>query len=293
MDIINLSTKKIKIAVFIFITIIAIVGITFFLIGLLKPKFAGILIDSDPISTVYIDGQKVGHTPYKATRKPGEIVIRIIPDIYQTAPAPYDTKIDLNAGVEAVVRRQFGPTDDTSAGEVISFEKTSANETSLAVVTIPDSVQLTVDNLQKYSTPQKLSGVSPGKHSFILSLDGYQDKKLDVNLYQGYKLTAIVKLAKKKIETASMPSPTPQPNSEPVELVEISQTQTGFLRVRSEPSTLGNEVGRVVPGRKYKLVEVDQDTGWYKIEYDEDSDGWISNQFARKVATSSASQPKP
>jgi uncharacterized protein YgiM (DUF1202 family) len=80
--------------------------------------------------------------------------------------------------------------------------------------------------------------------------------------------------------------------------VEVSQTPTGYLRVRSEPSTLGNEVGRVVPGVKYNLIETDVKSGWFKIEYSEGQSGWISNQFAKRIPVASPSaqqstQPSP
>ena len=283
--------KKIKVAVVILLCIGITLGLIFFLIGLLKPKVAGIFIDSNPVATVYIDGQNVGKTPYRATRTPGEVTIRLIPDNVKATLFPYDTKVDLNNGVETVVRRQFGTNDDTSSGEIISFEKTSDSDTSLAVVTTPDSLNLTIDGIHKLTTPQKLSGLTPGRHTLNLAAVGFQTKDLDVNIYQGYKLTVIVKLAKKTTEVQVSPTPTPIANTGPQ--VEISQTPTGYLRVRSEPSTLGNEVGRVVPGIKYNLIETDAKSGWFKIEFSEGQSGWISNQFAKRipVASSSAQQP--
>jgi uncharacterized protein YgiM (DUF1202 family) len=82
------------------------------------------------------------------------------------------------------------------------------------------------------------------------------------------------------------------------EFVEILSTPTGFLRVREEPSSLGKEIGQVEPGKNYVLVETDEKTGWFKIEYlpaqagEDGKVGWISNQYAKKL-NSSVLSPTP
>ena len=76
-------------------------------------------------------------------------------------------------------------------------------------------------------------------------------------------------------------------------MVEILETSTGFLRVRREPSTLGEEIGRVEPGEKYPLIQTDEKTGWFEIEYEEGKEGWISNQYARKIEGGSKLTPTP
>ena len=74
--------------------------------------------------------------------------------------------------------------------------------------------------------------------------------------------------------------------------VVILETPTGYLRVRKEPSTLAEEVGRVKPGEEYELLDEDEKTGWYKIQLDEGDEGWISNQYASKPDEGESS-PKP
>ena len=51
------------------------------------------------------------------------------------------------------------------------------------------------------------------------------------------------------------------------------------------------EVGRVSPGERYPLIEEDQRSGWYKIEYKEGVSGWISNQYAKKIKESITPEP--
>ncbi len=61
--------------------------------------------------------------------------------------------------------------------------------------------------------------------------------------------------------------------------IEILDTPTGFLRVRSEPSTTASESGRVNPKEKYPLL--DEKSGWYKIKLST-GEGWISGRYAQK-----------
>lgn len=74
----------------------------------------------------------------------------------------------------------------------------------------------------------------------------------------------------------------PPENPEPAQLqppyVVIGSTPTGWLRVRSEPSSSGAEVARVEPEEKYPYKSTEN--GWYEIEYASGQLGWISGQYA-------------
>lgn len=252
-------------------------------IGALKPKIAGIYVNSNPTGTVFINGKEVGVTPYRSTVNPGDSVVKIVPGSANNL-SPYETKINLIAGVETVLNVGLGQNDNELSYDTISFEKIAKGETSLVVVSIPESAQLIIDGRERAFTPHKTSNITAGNHHLLLSSKGYEDRDIDVKTHDGYKLTAVVKLAK-SIDgiTDTSPSPTPTTVEEQKEQIEILPTGTGFLRVRNEPSTLGNEVGRVEPGKRYNLAERDVTTGWYKIEYEEGSFGWISNQYGKVV----------
>ncbi|KKQ85566.1 MAG: PEGA domain protein [Candidatus Woesebacteria bacterium GW2011_GWB1_38_8] len=296
MLVVNFDTmKKIKILGLVLGGLILIIGLIFFAIGFLRPKVAGVYIETNPPSTVFIDGFQVGRTPYDETIKPKEVIIKLIPESFQIPLAPYEAKVNLLAGVKTVIKRDFGEAEEDSAGDIISFEKIGRNESGLAVVSVPDSARLIIDGRERAFTPHKTSSILPGTHTLTLSADGYMERIVEVKIHEGYKLTAIVKLAK-----GPEPTPTPTPNQvegseaegkaeEPKVEIEILSTDTGFLRVRKEPSTLGEEVGRVQPGEKYPLIEIDSKTGWYKIEFqpaqagEEGKQGWISNQYAKKI----------
>lgn len=291
---------KIRAVILAFFGLIILVGLVFFAVGLLKPKVAGIYIETNPASTVFINSEQEGRTPFRVTRSPGEVTLKLIPDSFQVPLSTYETRVLLVEGVETVVRWDFGEFDQASEGETISFEKTGSGETSLVIVSIPDSAEVSIDGFQKAFTPYKTSSVSVGDHTLTLRAQGFKERSFRVKIHQGYKLTALVKLSEDKKQSGEanvLPEADKREDvgvGEKKDVIEILTTPTGFLRVRSEPSTLATEVGKVSPGETFELLEEDEKTGWYKIEYEEGGEGgWISNQYAKKVEGKAALTPTP
>ncbi|MCH7640601.1 SH3 domain-containing protein [Patescibacteria group bacterium] len=286
--------RKIRIIVLVLLGIVLVVSLIFFLVGVLRPQVAGLLIETDPSATVFIDGVQVGRTPYKETRKPEELVVKLVPDSFERPLAPYETRVNLVSGVETVIKWQFGESEDMSEGEIVSFEKVGREETSLSVVTIPDASQVAIDGAVRAFAPYKTSTISPGEHTLVISANGYGQRNIKLRTHSGYKLTAVVKLSKSEevlaAEESSDDAQGKEEEEKPTIEVEIQPTGVGFLRVRSEPSTLAEEVARVTPGETYLFIEEDEETGWFKIEYlpageagEEEEQGWISNQYAEIV----------
>lgn len=275
--------KKFEKVVFILIGILFVAGLVLFFAGKLKPKKAGILIETTPVALVYIDGVQVGRTPYEATKDPSEITVKLIPESLDKPLAPYETKVSLGAGIETVIIREFGESDETSAGQVTSFEKVGAGDISLAVVSVPDSAQVSIDGQIKGFAPTKFTDITAEEHQIAVSADGYRERTLSVKTLMGYKLTAVVKLAR------NLDLPKEEPKKEEVKepekkyQVEILTTPNGFLRVRSEPSISADELEKVKSGEKFKFVEEDSKTGWFKIEYKEGQEGWVSNDYTKKI----------
>jgi hypothetical protein len=59
----------------------------------------------------------------------------------------------------------------------------------------------------------------------------------------------------------------------------IEETPTGWLRVRDNPK--GTEIAKVQPGEEFELV--DESQGWFNIQIDEDTVGWISSEYSSKI----------
>ena len=273
--------KKLKAISIVLIVAGFVVGVVLFIVGSFKPKAAGITIESIPASSVIIDGEQVGRTTYSGTRKPGEITVKLIPESFEAPLAPFETKVTLVAGIETVIKREFGESDESSSGEIISFEKIGGKEASLSIVSIPDAAQISIDGSIRGFAPYKTSSIVPGEHQVIVYAPGYSEKSFSLRATEGYKLTAVVKLKPNGEEVIS--DETESPEEPKQEEVEILSTPTGFLRVRSEPSTAGEEVAQVEPGETYPYLDTDEDTGWFQIEYADGEEGWISNQYAEKV----------
>ncbi len=274
--------KKYKVVILVTVAAILVIGLVFFLVGAFRPQGAGIFIETIPQSSVFIDGVLTGRTPYEEIRKPGEVVVKLVPESFEKPLAPYETRVSLVSGVQTVIRWEFGESSEQGSGEIVSFEKVSGDETALSIVTVPSSAQIMIDGSTPVFAPYKTSSITQGEHSLLFSLRGFSDRSIRVNTESGYKLTAVVQLA---------PSPEPpveeviqEVQEEEVEvLVEILSTPTGFLRVRAEPSTLGEEIARVEPGETYLFLEEDEETGWFKIEYEEGEEGWVSSTYAEIV----------
>lgn len=278
--------RNIRIIFLLFLLFAVIVVSIFLFVGYLSPKGAGIYIDSSPSSEIYIDDVKVGRTPYKYTRKPGEVLIKLIPDSFGDPLVPYSVKVNLVSGVETIVRKTFSSDPSLESSEILSFEKSGNSSSGFSIVTDPDSAKVVIDSSITAFTPYKNSSLFAGNHTVEISLLGYITKKFDVKIYDKYKMIAIVKLAKDNTITPT-PTPTPvsevsQSTKEVILTVKILSTPTGFLRVRNEPSTLGTEIGQAEPDEEYPLVSEDVKTGWYQIEFEKGKKGWITNQYAQK-----------
>ena len=72
--------------------------------------------------------------------------------------------------------------------------------------------------------------------------------------------------------------------------IKILSTPNNFLRVRGKPSTTSEEIGRVNSGEKYLYVETDEQSGWFKIEYEEGEQGWVSDEYAEMIEEEEAGE---
>lgn len=82
--------------------------------------------------------------------------------------------------------------------------------------------------------------------------------------------------------TASSSTPEnilPNPGQEPANITQlkIKSTPTGYLNVRSEPSTAGLLVGKVNPGDIFTYTN--KKSGWYEIVLPENKTGWVIETY--------------
>jgi len=276
-----------------------------------KRKQAALQVTATPKAAVFLDGEHVGSTPYFDEKlKSGDYTIKLVPESGQNS-LPWEARIKLSPGILTVVSRELGDTIDNSSGYTLSLEEIPGKKnTSLAIVSTPDGAVVKVDGEPKGFAPISVENITPGEHLLVVSSPGYVEKSIKAKTIEGYKLTATVQLAqtpetpeeekeeeeeatpaadlKEEIEEETKPAKKTATSSAETEdelprpYVRIKDTPTGWLNVRSEPSTAKKEetiITKVDPGEAFPFIEANS-TGWYKIEYKDGDQGWISAKYA-------------
>lgn len=272
------------------------------LLGLLAGKFfiwdrrtlawASIRVESYPTADVFIDGQKVGVTPFVDEKiAPGEYQVRISPPPGSVL-APWEGKAKLFGGAVTYVSFILAADSDLSSGQVLTLERGPFSKTAeLSVVSFPDQALVLVDNQEKGTTSLIIRDLSLGDHDVVVSKTGYSDQQFHGKLSSGFRLNAVVKLARiAKDGQVSTASGAVRPTNELIPAsaqtgpakpyIVVKDTPLGFLRVRFGPDINASEVGRVRPGERYPLLE--EENFWTKIKLATFS-GWVSDNYIEKV----------
>lgn len=284
---------------------LSLLSLTFLLTGCTLPgrKKSALSVSTTPQATIFLDGEHLGQTPYYNEKlKPGDYVLKIVPESSGQALNPWEGRVTLSPGILTVVNRELGLTQDDSSGEILSFE-TSAdkNATSISVVTTPDGAVVNLDGEPKGFAPISLDKITEGDHILLISSPGYKDKTIKAKTIKGNKLIVSVQLARAaavplvdaesppEATPAASPKTSPTPKASPKTgstitpakpYVTIDSPDTGWVRVRAEASTAGEELTKVDHGQSFPLI--DEKSGWYQIEYETGKKGWISGKYAEK-----------
>jgi hypothetical protein len=264
-------------------------GIRYFFLDLSKRE-GRIRIISSPTASIFINNKAVGRsTPFEEKINPGEYLVKLIPEGEATSTASWQDKIKVYSKSVTYIERDLGFSEITSSGVILystpikSIAK-KKNYGEIYVESDPAGVIIKLDNDEKGFAPMLIIDVLKGTHELTAMLPGFFSKSIKINVDSGYRVTASFKLAvdqsqktdKKKESTKSAEIQTTEEGLK----VEISDTETGYLRVRKDPSLYSEELFRVNPGDIFKVLE--EKNGWYKIEYEKDKQGWISSQYAKK-----------
>jgi hypothetical protein len=278
------------------ITSIILAGCT--LPSFFKAKYAAIQITSSPTSEVYLDGEKVGETPFKSEKlKSKDYSVRLVPE---ESLSSWETIVTLQPRITTVINYEFGQDRQSSGGEILNLEPLADSEAvEIAVISIPDNASVKFDGQPKGFTPLPIKNLEAGDHVLTVSAPGHKQRRIDIKLVKGHKLTVDVQLPKEALlqeETAtpsaeekeelkitpSQPTKISTPSAEQKRpYVEILDTPTGWLRVRENPTTAEeNEITKINPGETYPYLE-SNDTGWHKISLPDGKEGWISGRYAK------------
>jgi hypothetical protein len=277
----------------------------------LAPKQAALQVNTEPVASVYLNGNRVSQTPYYDDNlKPGNYSLKV--EVDNDSTKSWETPITLNPQLVTVVNYNFGPSPEESSNYIMQLEELADDTaTEVSIITIPDNVIVKINGQPEGFSPISLKDLSVGDHTVSLVAPGYAEESINISVKTGFKVLISSSLAKTKAllapqapvatssahpEATPALTPTPTKASEKATqtstvsattpqkpYVTITETGTGWLRVRSEPNAYEeNEVARVDVGKTYPFIDSNE-SGWYEIEYEPGSTGWISGRFADLV----------
>ncbi len=268
---------------------------------------------------VYLDNKNVGTTPL--TKNPLEVKkyqLKIVP----TDPTfvAQESQIKLFPGIETTVEWVFGKTRDDSSGFIYETENAHKRDASeLEIITSPDNVPVTVNGENKGFSPLVIDNLPEGDYQLGLMAPGFSAETKTVKLIKGKRMLITAKLARKPIEVASPSAslaPVATPASTPVAkatpkptpklatntstgsavlgttktaqkpYVEVLSTPTGYLNIRSAPSTSSDLLGRLNIGDQVSYggqTTADGSFNWFKIVFGATSSAWVSGQYSKLV----------
>lgn len=269
-------------------------------------KPAGIDITSTPTSTVFLNGEEVGTTPFiVADLTPAKYQIKLVPESGSGNYSIWETQLTLKGEVTTIINKNFAEAETDSSSYILELRPEPGEGTYLSIISDPDTVNLNIDGTPTGYTPVTKLDSTPGSHQLSLSSPGYKPLELSVNTVKGYNLVINIKLASDQILLTSPPPATTSaiPPTEPTESTDlptnqhadlpaqagtptphviIQETGTGWLRVRKEPSSSGEELGKADVGETLPYLGETSDTGWHQVEF-EGQKGWLSAKYVKLV----------
>ncbi|MCR4329887.1 MAG: PEGA domain-containing protein [Candidatus Roizmanbacteria bacterium] len=238
-------------------------------------------IESTPTATVFVDNKVMGQTPVQFALREGVYKIKLVPDA--TVKKTYTTwsdSIRIYRNTTAYIHRVLGSDAASSAGEVLTLEKSTSKMGQLLISTNPAGMFVSLDGEDRGLSTLFVDGVTAGEHEVGVRGEGLLPRSIPINVVEGYKLLISIKAAVdsdyKKKQAEKVKSKIVEQN-----LLEILSTPTGWLRVRFEPSIEASEAARVDTGKKFTYL--DEQEGWYQIEYEKGKKGWVSAEYASPV----------
>lgn len=206
------------------------------------------------------------------------------------------------ASIMETVKRQYSPVPKTYKVEVVGFDVPAAEVNPGDIVT----GKITIKNTGEYGiypgTTSELVGTKKAGASLFYAVDGWagisqfsltsgdpvilpgQEKafefKLRAPLYFGAQTEAygLTNVSGQAIAGTDFNVTLNIKKPEGVTIVEIKETETGWLRVRATPSGAATELTRVSAGERYYQTG-DEGNGWVKIKLNDGREGWVSKQF--------------
>lgn len=249
----------------------------------------GLQVTANINGRVLLNGKYIGDIPVRKidqqdTVQSGNYELRIEPQ--DTTLSAYTTRVQINGGTLTAVDKTFLP-GSLGSSYVLTLEKSSSPKSQIEITSIPDGAMITIDSVSVGVSPFKSDTLSPSEHEVEIQKEGFAKKTIRVKTVENHVLVVSANLGTGDIGNIPQPTPTgPTPSVNPPTTPQsagsavILDTPNGFLRVRSGAGTGFGEVARVKPGESYKIIS--EQSGWYEIQVDASTTGWVSSQYAKK-----------
>lgn len=155
---------------------------------------------------VYLDGKKVGETPFATENiPPGEHDLEIIRISSEDSFYEMITKqIFVEEGTRTFFEAEIGPSRQFSSLKIVYYRKDNPDATGVYVDTSPEKSIVTIDETVYGEAPITTSELEPGRHTLSVSHNGYEPEETTIIVREGYTLIAEFQLMAKPIE---IPSP--------------------------------------------------------------------------------------
>jgi hypothetical protein len=263
-------------------------------------------IVSVPESSVFVNAEAMGRTPFNHALKPGMYDVKLIPlatdQIASVSAMSWQGKVEITSRQYTFVRRELNNTEIESAGEILTLRTSdlppAEGTGDIEIFTEPAGAIVSLDGEDVGVSPHIIRGVTIGGHEISLYQPKFKRRTiqikvesggyttvlrtalgLDVDFDKKYELARLLEASgSARLPSVAPISPTPTGPPKPTK-VKVLDTPTGYLRVRAQPSLAGDELTRVKPGESYPYL--DEQQSWVKIKLT-DKEGWVSGEYVKK-----------
>lgn len=196
---------------FIFIALVVIVGAAlaifrpwqyFNLIPVIGQNAALTVNSTAGKSEVYLDDKKIGETPLSSENlKPGDYTLKIHrisdSDNFYT---DIEALIHLESNTRTFVETEIGPSDQFSTLTILYYQKNKGNKSNLYLTTDPENSTIWIDDVRYGDSPVTTDNLNEGRHSMIITHEGYEDTEVTIIIREGYTLIAKAQLMVKPLQ---------------------------------------------------------------------------------------------
>lgn len=229
---------------------------------------SGISIQSTPEeATVFLNGKEVGKTPYEDKNLDvKEYTVKLDKEGFV-----WQGNVKLVNGTILVINRDLAKDPSSQSGETLTLDRGKG----ITVISNPSDSEVDIDGKIYGKTPIAIN-LKEGEHTILISHPNYLKRSIKASLPKGFNLTISIDLALSEADLTQISAPVITQTQEVI----VSDTPTGFLRVRDLASLAGKEIAQVSIGETLILLE--ELGGWDRVRLSDGTEGFVSSVYVEK-----------